>query len=67
MYERNQNEKTNKERISKKTRLYGRLRVSVVDIAKLQYNRPNSRKKTAEHHIHYDGRPCLARPELLRK
>jgi hypothetical protein len=36
-YERNQNnEKTNKERISKKTRLYGRLSISIVDTTNLQ-------------------------------
>jgi len=52
---------------SEKTRLYGGLGSIAVDSAKLQHYRPNNRKKTTEHHIYYDGRPRLARPELLRK
>jgi hypothetical protein len=36
MYERNQNEKTNKERISKNARFYGRLSISIVDTTNLQ-------------------------------
>jgi hypothetical protein len=35
-YERNQNEKTNKERISKNARFYGRLSISIVDTTNLQ-------------------------------
>jgi hypothetical protein len=35
-YERNQNEKTNKERISKNARFYGRLSISIVHTTNLQ-------------------------------
>ena len=67
MQERSQNEKADKKGISKNGRLHGGLSGGAADTAGLRKYESNHGKKTAKHHLYYDGRPRLTRPELLRK